>query len=92
MAPVGRARADGEPVRVGGGRYLDRLEKRNGEWRIGLRRVIMDWRFRADSGPWVRARRGYPAGTWDKSDLSYMRPLELEPEQMAKLRSDGSVS
>jgi len=26
-----------------GGRYIDRLEKRNGEWRIVLRRVCMDW-------------------------------------------------
>ncbi|MGV3650196.1 MAG: nuclear transport factor 2 family protein [Devosia sp.] len=82
--------ADGEPVRVGGGRYLDRIERRNGEWRIALRRVIMDWRFRADSGPWVKGRRGYPAGTWDKTDLSYMRPLQLEPDQLAKLKTGGS--
>ena len=26
-----------------GGRYIDRLEKRDGEWRIALRRVCMDW-------------------------------------------------
>ena len=26
-----------------GGRYVDRLEKRNGEWRIIHRRVVMDW-------------------------------------------------
>lgn len=26
-----------------GGRYLDRLERRDGEWRIALRRVVMDW-------------------------------------------------
>lgn len=77
--------ADGEPVRIGGGRYLDRLERRNGEWRISLRRVIMDWRTRADGGPWLRGRRGYPAGTWDKSDLSYQRPLQLEPEHVKEL-------
>ena len=79
--------ADGEPVRVGGGRYLDRLERRNGEWRIALRRVTMDWRFRADSGPWLKGRRGYPAGSWDKSDLSYQRPLQLEPEQVKELET-----
>ena len=39
---------DGKTVHVGGGRYLDRLEKRHGEWRIALRRLIMDWRFFAD--------------------------------------------
>ncbi len=26
-----------------GGRYIDRLEKRKGEWRIAHRRVVMDW-------------------------------------------------
>lgn len=26
-----------------GGRYVDRLEKRNGEWRIAKRTVVMDW-------------------------------------------------
>ena len=31
-----------------GGRYVDRLEKRNGEWRIAMRRVCMDWN---ENGP-----------------------------------------
>jgi hypothetical protein len=26
-----------------GGRYLDRLEKRDGEWRIAQRRYVLDW-------------------------------------------------
>jgi len=26
-----------------GGRYLDRLEKRGGEWRIGARLMLYDW-------------------------------------------------
>lgn len=26
-----------------GGRYIDRLEKRDGEWRIAMRQVVMDW-------------------------------------------------
>lgn len=26
-----------------GGRYIDRLEKRDGEWRIAKREVVMDW-------------------------------------------------
>jgi ketosteroid isomerase-like protein len=26
-----------------GGRYIDKLEKRNGEWRIKRRTVVMDW-------------------------------------------------
>jgi hypothetical protein len=74
---------DGEPVRISGGRYLDRLERRDGEWRIALRRVVMDWRARIDGGPWVLGRRGYPVGRWDHDDLSYRRPLELDPDQSA---------
>ncbi|MBT5200195.1 MAG: nuclear transport factor 2 family protein, partial [Gammaproteobacteria bacterium] len=26
-----------------GGRYLDELEKRDGEWRISMRTYILDW-------------------------------------------------
>ncbi|MGH2849678.1 MAG: nuclear transport factor 2 family protein, partial [Solirubrobacteraceae bacterium] len=33
---------DGKTVLVGGGRYLDRLERRGGEWRIAVRRLVMD--------------------------------------------------
>jgi hypothetical protein len=82
--------ADGEPLRIGGGRYLDRLERRNGEWRIALRRVVMEWRCRADSGPWIGSRRGYPAGTWDKTDLSYRRPLDLDDDQRGLLATRGA--
>ena len=34
--------ADGELVQ-GFGRYVDRYERRDGEWRIALRRVITEW-------------------------------------------------
>lgn len=33
-----------------GGRYLDRLERRNGEWRIFRRQVVMDWNDNHPSG------------------------------------------
>ena len=37
------------------GRYLDRFEKRNGEWKIGARKVMMDsWRIYDDSCDWER--------------------------------------
>lgn len=34
---------DPRQLRLAGGRYLDRFESRNGEWRISHRRVITDW-------------------------------------------------
>ena len=33
-----------------GGRYLDRLERRNGEWKIAVRQVVMDWNDNHPSG------------------------------------------
>lgn len=33
----------GDPVTVGGGRYVDRLERRDGAWRIAARVCLRDW-------------------------------------------------
>lgn len=69
-------RQNGEGVDLGGGRYLDQLEKRDGDWRITQRELVIDWLAHADEIP--RAASGvYPTGTWDKSDPSYARPFRL---------------
>ncbi len=75
---------DEKTVHVGGGRYIDRFEKRNGEWKISLRKLVMDWRLEADASVWAK-RASQTVGTWDKNDLSYTRPFELTAEQKAKL-------
>ena len=82
---------DNKTVRVAGGRYIDRLEKRDDEWRIAVRRLVLDYRYLADGsvfGDWD----GYPKGTWDTTDISYDRPLELTPELVAKLGERDSVA
>lgn len=33
----------GKPLTIGGGRYIDRLEKRDGDWRIAARVTLRDW-------------------------------------------------
>lgn len=33
----------GKPLTIGGGRYIDRLEKRDGTWRIAARVTLRDW-------------------------------------------------
>jgi hypothetical protein len=33
----------GKPLTLGGGRYVDRFEKRGGEWRIAARVTLRDW-------------------------------------------------
>ncbi len=69
--------ADGKTVRVGGGRYVDRFEKRNCEWRILARRLIMDVRFAAD-GSIFGDQDGYEKGVWTRDDPSYRRPLTID--------------
>jgi hypothetical protein len=80
-------RKDSTTVLVGGGRYLDRFERRNGIWKIALRRLITDWRFEADGSVFTLSPDGYPHGTWDHQDPSYERPLVLPAEQQKKLEA-----
>ena len=68
-------RKDGTKIDLGGGRYVDRLEQRNGEWRIAARELVLDWRAEANAVDDQRSA-GYPWGTWNKTDPSYHR-LEL---------------
>ena len=59
-----------------GGRYLDRLERRDGEWRIALRVVVIDVAADAPTRampPWIAQPRQ------DRSDPSYQRPLQAVP-------------
>lgn len=65
-----------------GARYVDRLERRGGAWKIALRRIVADWRCKAEPMP---NYHNFPVGRWDKQDLAYMRPLDLPTELKAKL-------
>ena len=72
---------DGRTAQVISGRYLDRLERRDGRWRIALRRSTVEVMFTADASV-LRSSffkdQGYLTGTRDRQDLSYQRPLLLE--------------
>ena len=63
-------RKDGKTIHVGGGRYIDRLERRD-EWRVTLRRLVIDWRMNAASLTRRTLLNGHPRGTWDRADPSY---------------------
>jgi hypothetical protein len=68
-----------ETVMLAGGRYIDRLERRNGKWRIMLRTNIIEWSCVQPSLPPPFgdvpdiALNG--VSTRDRSDPSYARPL-----------------
>jgi hypothetical protein len=56
-------------VTVYGGRYLDRFEQRDREWKIALRIVVNEWALAADGA--VMAQLPASLGARDRTDLSY---------------------
>ena len=69
----------GETVMLAGGRYIDRLERRDGAWKIALRTNIIEWSC-------LQPAMALPFGdvpdiaangvsARDRSDPSYQRPL-----------------
>ena len=72
---------DGETARLINGRYIDRLEKRDGVWRIAVRRSTVELMVQADASGLkspLFSEQGYSRGARDTRDLSYVRPLQLE--------------
>ena len=89
----------GEPLAVSGGRYLDRLEKRDGRWAIALRVCVRDWAplketpetldqaaltiVALDERTLELMRTGAQTSR-DRSDPSYARPLTSDPARRAR--------
>jgi SnoaL-like domain len=85
----------GQPLSVSGGRYFDRLEKRQGRWAIAARVCVRDWAplkqipeeldqaaLTAVAGLDERTKELMRTGfqpTRDRSDVSYARPLTIDP-------------
>lgn len=74
---VGRNRDDTNWI--AGGRYLDRFERRGGDWRIAVRSTTIDWSGLVPSLPIpfgdVAGIELNGIGARDESDISYRRPL-----------------
>jgi ketosteroid isomerase-like protein len=67
-----------------GGRYLDRLEKRDGQWRITARKCVLEW-WGAEgmvTPETLAARAGGGKVAKDRTDCSYDRPLTVNPERI----------
>lgn len=73
---------DGKTTTLACGRYLDRLEKRNGEWRIVVRRCTIEATADCD-GTWIHSKnvRGFLKPIWSKEDPSYERPYSWKPSE-----------
>jgi hypothetical protein len=62
------------------GRYFDQLERRDDEWRIAVRRTVVDICIEGDAS-FLGAFRGQEVEEedfWSRADLSYRRPLDLD--------------
>ena len=69
---------DGKHVRSTHARYIDRLEKRDGRWKIALRRVVRDAVTQVEV-----VGEPKPQSTRDRTDLSYERPLQVPRDRKA---------
>jgi hypothetical protein len=71
---------DNKTTTIAMGRYLDHLEKRNGEWRLLTRRCTIEMTADTDA-KWVHSKfvKGFLKGLWSKDDPSYERPIVARP-------------
>jgi len=62
-----------------GGRYVDRLERRDGRWGIVVRRVTLEWSadLGAPSPLTEQTANAFTPWSWDRRDVSYERPLTV---------------
>lgn len=62
-------------------RYIDQFERRSGEWRILLRRTLIEMAITGDAS-WLHSKAiaGFLKGLWTKDDPSYHRPVRLNPD------------
>lgn len=90
----------GEPLTMSGGRYLDRLEKRDGLWKIAERVCVRDWAplkeipqqldqstltvVKDISDETKSLMRTGPQSLRDRSDPSYMRPLRVDRSRISR--------
>lgn len=72
-------RADGVCDLVGG-RYVDRIERRDGRWAVADRICMVEWNVESRPGDAQLDPAMFVGGTWDRSDPSYRRPLTVERE------------
>lgn len=59
------------------GRYIDRFERRDGQWKIANRQAVFEW-TKIDDAPWnVIKQNGWVMARRDKSDEIYRLRAEL---------------
>jgi hypothetical protein len=72
---------------IGSGRYIERWEKRNGEWKIVVREYVEDLGLQGETIDNCGTR--VCLGTWDRNDPSYMRPLQPMTAEERRKRGEA---
>jgi len=76
----------GAALALGGGRYLDRFERRDGRWAIAARKCVIDWGGAPGETPIpAEALAMFTAvgnTARDRSDVSYERPLRIAASRL----------
>ena len=67
----------------GTGRYIDRLERRDGKWAIAARICVLAAGSGA-TGPNDNLDRNFVPVSRDRNDPSYLRPLQIDPRRLAQ--------
>jgi len=62
---------------LAGGRYVDRFERRDGRWAIADRACLVEWSGELPKAAGEVGDLFLSGSAWDRSDISYQRPLKL---------------
>jgi len=82
QATIARMEGDVRYLDMMGGRYVDKFERRDGQWRILDRVCTCEWSMTVRvENEWHRDS-GFYFGKWDKSDIAY-EFLGLDQEEKA---------
>lgn len=77
---VGTDREPANHMTISGGRYVDRLERRDGRWAIAARVCVVEWITESSSSiteDVIGMLSAVQAPTKDRGDPSYRRPLTV---------------
>jgi len=80
----GRLKA-GTLATLGTGRYVNRYERRNGQWKMIVHEYVHDLSVRLKPGDLCATGC---LGRWDSTDISYMRPLQPLSVEVRRQRAE----
>lgn len=74
---------EGDHLATYGGRYVDRMQRCDGEWRIAARKLLVEWWGEGAVSPEMAAiYAAVGKVARDRSDCSYDRPLTVDPHRV----------